>query len=192
MPRPDHSRKQLVAATARLLQRQGYAATSVADILRTSGATSGSLYHHFPGGKEQVATAALRASAAVVEGELLRAMHSGYRVAEAVQGWVAGRARELDGDPSAGCPVAPTALEAAHASEALRSEADRAFTRWSEVLRDALVAEGRGVAEAEATATMVLAAVEGALLLSRTAGTADALWSLSERIPTLLGVAPTV
>jgi len=62
------SREAFIAATGRLLRRQGYAATGLNEIVARSGAPKGSLYFHFPGGKEQLALAAMEQT-----GEQLRA-----------------------------------------------------------------------------------------------------------------------
>ena len=70
VPRPDRHRAELVAATGRLLRRQGYSGTSVSDFLDAGGATNGSLYHHFPGGKEELASAAIDVAAEQVEAAL--------------------------------------------------------------------------------------------------------------------------
>ncbi|MGV7591984.1 TetR/AcrR family transcriptional regulator, partial [Mycobacterium kansasii] len=59
---PTHER--LVVAMGELLRRQGYGATTVKQLTEAAGATMGSLYHHFPGGKPEVAAAALRSSGA--------------------------------------------------------------------------------------------------------------------------------
>ena len=67
MPRPDRHRAELVAAAGRLLRRQGYSNTSVTDLLQAAGATNGSLYHHFPRGKEDLARAAIDVAAEHVE-----------------------------------------------------------------------------------------------------------------------------
>jgi len=58
----ERTRKKLVDATAALLRRQGYHATGLSDIVAESGAPRGSLYFHFPGGKDELARAALLAS----------------------------------------------------------------------------------------------------------------------------------
>src|SRR5690242_20447853 len=53
------SRERMVRAAVELFRERGYAATSFGDVLARSGAPRGSIYHHFPGGKEELAAEAL-------------------------------------------------------------------------------------------------------------------------------------
>ena len=187
MPRPDRHRAALVRATSDLLQRQGYLATALDDVLVASGATNGSLYHHFPRGKEELALAALDASALAVERHLRRTLAGASDLSEALQFWIDELVHALETDPRRGCPVAPTALEAPAASEGLRVAAAAAFERWRSVLEEELAA--RGFAEhAPSLAHLLLAALEGALLLDRTAQRTDALNALKSLVTHLLDV----
>jgi TetR/AcrR family transcriptional regulator, lmrAB and yxaGH operons repressor len=133
MARPDHSRQRLVATAARLLRRQGYAATGLKQVLAESGTSSGSLYHHFPGGKEDLAVAAVQASAAAVTAGLARLFDAGDACA-AVTLWLDAHIAELRRDARDGCPVAPVALEAVTASPPLRAATAAAFETWITLL----------------------------------------------------------
>ena len=74
MARTDDSRTELVRTMARLLRDQGFTATGLAQVLAESGVSNGSLYHHFPGGKEDLAEAALEASGQAVASALAEAL----------------------------------------------------------------------------------------------------------------------
>ncbi len=185
MPRPDRHRPLLLTAATTLLRRQGYAATSVGDVLRESGATNGSLYHHFPGGKEDLAQAAIAAAGTQIEAALRQAVTAAPDVTTAVQAWLGLLIRALEADPRDGCPVAPTAIEAAGLSDELREAAAGAFASWAQVLQDALGAT-RDRRTATAQARVLLSAIEGALLLDRTAHTTEHLRALRGAVPRLL------
>ncbi|OLB81486.1 MAG: hypothetical protein AUI14_03170 [Actinobacteria bacterium 13_2_20CM_2_71_6] len=186
MARTDQSRDKLVATAAALLRRRGYAAMATTDVLRDSGVTSGSLYHHFPGGKEDLALAALDASARRVEQQLADVLARHRTTAAALKHWVNQLATALAADAEDGCPVAPAALEAVHASARLRSAAAAAFERWLDPIARSLRAEGWPAGQARKAALLVLATIEGALLLSRTAGDAEALSAVGRQIDVLL------
>lgn len=185
MPRPDRHRADLVAATGQLLRRQGYSGTSVSDFLDAGGATNGSLYHHFPGGKEELASAAIEAAAEQVEAALLSAFDATDDVVVAAQRSIDGMIAAFEADPRDGCPVAPTAIDAAGVSEPLRIAADAAFARWSGVFEHAL-GRTRDADTATAQARVLLSAIEGALLLDRTSHGTEHLKALRDAVPVLL------
>src|SRR3954451_13260952 len=106
-----------------LLRRQGYAATGLKQVLTTSGITTGSLYHHFPGGKQELAEAALTASGRSVGAGLAHLLDTSATCADEVAAWTDAMAAALAADPRDGCPVMPVAVESVHASDPLRRAA---------------------------------------------------------------------
>ena len=84
MPRPDRSRAALVENAATLFRRQGYAATGLNQILDEAGVKAGSLYHHFPQGKQQLAAAVVDSAGAGIEQLLRRFLATDRPVADIV------------------------------------------------------------------------------------------------------------
>ena len=158
----------------------------MSDFLTAAGAANGSLYHHFPGGKEELAGAAIEAAAEQVETALVSAFEATDDVVLAAQRSIDGMIAAFDADPRDGCPVAPTAIDAAGLSEPLRLAAAAAFARWSEVFERAL-ARTRDPETAATQARVLLSAIEGALLLDRTSHSTEHLRALRDALPTLLG-----
>lgn len=162
------SRAAFVSATAALLRRQGYNGTGLNEIVVLSGAPKGSLYFHFPGGKEELAAAAMALS-----GEQLRSAIASVLAPEVPLGKALGRlvdslAAGLErSDYRNGCPIATATLEAAAASESIRVAADDAFTSWLDVLAERFAGSGLGPQAASRRATLILSAIEGALILAR-------------------------
>lgn len=159
----------MVAAAARLLRRQGYAATGWRQVVAEGEAPWGSQSHHFPGGKEQLAAEALAS-----EGERIRAGLADALVdahpADMVIAWAQQTLAQLEAsDWSEGCPIATTALETAHESAVLAQTCHLAFDSWRATFADAMRRRGMAEREADALATLVVASTEGALLLTRTA-----------------------
>ncbi len=155
------------------------------DFLDAGSATNGSLYHHFPGGKEELASAAIEAAAEQVEAALLSVFDATDDVVVAAQRSIDGMIAALEADPRDGCPVAPTAVDAAGISEPLRLAAAAAFARWSDVFERAL-ARTRDAETAAAQARVLLSAIEGALLLDRTSHGTAHLKALRDAVPMLL------
>src|SRR5277367_5772233 len=115
---------------ARLLRDQGYSATGLAQVLAESGVSNGSLYHHFPGGKEDLAEAALYASGQAVANALAAALDGAANVGIGVAHFLDMVAELLSEDPCAGCPIAPTALESPIIGDRLQAAAARCFHQW--------------------------------------------------------------
>jgi TetR/AcrR family transcriptional regulator, lmrAB and yxaGH operons repressor len=165
MPRPDRSRAALIDKAATLFRRQGYAATGLNQILDEAGVKPGSLYHHFPQGKQQLAAAVVDTAGATIEQLLRRFLDSGRPVADIVDRWIDLLAAGLAGDQRDGCPIEPIATESVNASPEVRAASARAFRGC----------EGWADGEARQVAVAVISLIEGALILSRIAGDPAAL-----------------
>jgi TetR/AcrR family transcriptional repressor of lmrAB and yxaGH operons len=189
MPRPDRSRVALVDTAALLFRRQGYAATGVNQILEIAGVKAGSLYHHFPSGKQELAAAVVDGVGSAIERRLRELLDSGSPVSDIVDGWIDLMAAGLAGDQRDGCPIEPIATESVNASEQVREASARAFGGWCLAVADRLRADGWPDADADQTALAVIALIEGALILSRIAGDADALNAAKAAVRTLISPA---
>ncbi len=155
-------------ATGRLLRRQGYAATGLNEIVTLSGAPKGSLYFHFPGGKEELAVAAMELAGDQLRGAIEAIVDSSEDLGRALASLVDALADGLEAsDFQDGCPIATITLEAASGSQAVRDAAAGAFESWLVPLERRLVADGLDVERAERRALLVLASIEGALILAR-------------------------
>ena len=164
---PD-SKQRMISATATLMQRQGYHATGLNQIVKQARAPKGSLYFHFPGGKEELAETALADAGKKTRDELfavVAAQPDPARAIEAVVEWFAERL--IASDFADGCPVATVALEAAATAPRLQQACARHYGDWQAMMTAYLQELGVQAETARSTATFALAAIEGALLLSR-------------------------
>jgi TetR/AcrR family transcriptional repressor of lmrAB and yxaGH operons len=159
-----------VQTMARLLRDQGYTATGRAQLLAESGVSNGSLYHHFPGGMEELAEAALEASGRVVADALHDALEGATNAALGVVRFLDIAEGPVAGEPCPGCPVSPTALESPIISPRLRTAAARCFDRWEGLIASRLRADNWPEDSVAETASSTLALIEGALLLARVSG----------------------
>lgn len=175
VPRPDRSRAALVEQAALLFRRQGYAATGINQILEAADVKAGSLYHHFPDGKAQLAAAVVDGVGGDIKRLLRTFLATDASPADIVGRWIDMLADGLAGDGRDGCPIEPIATESVNASPAVRDASANAFAGWSGAVAERLRADGWREPDAGQTALAVIALIEGALILSRIAGNADAL-----------------
>lgn len=186
MPRPDRSRTALIETAATLFRRQGYAATGLNQILDQAGIKPGSLYHHFPRGKQQLAVAVVDTAGAAIEQLLRKFLATDRPVADIVDRWIDLLASGLAGDHRDGCPIEPIATESVNASADVRAASARAFRGWCVAIEERLRSEGWPAAEATNAALAVISLIEGALILSRIAGDTSALTAAKPAARSLL------
>lgn len=161
------TRSRMIEATVQALQRHGIAGMSFTEVLRSSGAARGAIYHHFPGGKNQ-----LVAEAAAGNGHDVRAhladlpTDSPQAVVEAFLATV--RPVVLESAAGGGCAVA--AVSVGTDQDELRQVAAGAFASWVEQLAERLATAGLSAREAGDLATTLIMLLEGAHVLCRAAG----------------------
>lgn len=162
------TRERMLAAAEGLIRRRGYAASSLSDILAASDAPRGSLYHHFPGGKGELVVEATRRAVARLTVLLEAALGETGDPAAGLRAYLAGAAAELRAsDYGLGCPVASVVLDGPAPGTALAELCEEAFDTWTRAYRGALEDAGLGADRAGSLATLIMASVEGAILLAR-------------------------
>lgn len=162
------TRDRILASTAELLRNQGYAATGIKQIVESAGAPFGSIYHHFPGGKEQISAEAIRTSGAEYAGILPLAFADSPDLVDGIRRFFELAALHLEESGFAdACPIATVALEVASTNEHLREATSEVFRSW-QTMGTAYFVE-RGVAQdvaAELT-TAIVCALEGSFVICR-------------------------
>ena len=153
-----------------LMGEQGVEATSFSQVIEHSGAPRGSIYHHFPGGKDQLIEEATRYAGEVVVKLLTDAMDGHEDPVAAInavgQFW---RTVLYNSDFAAGCPVVAAALESERAPAA-RAAAREAFKRWEQLYTEMLERAGLPEERARSLGSIAISAAEGAVILSRAEG----------------------
>jgi TetR/AcrR family transcriptional repressor of lmrAB and yxaGH operons len=173
-------------SAATLFRRQGYAATGLNQILDEAGVRAGSLYHHFPQGKQQLAAAVVDTAGTGIEKLLRRFLATDRSVADIVDRWIDLLAAGLSGDQRDGCPIEPIATESVNASPLVRAASARAFASWCAAIEDRLRSEGWAAEDTKEVALAVISLIEGALILSRITGDPAALNAAKPAARTLL------
>src|SRR5262249_42024187 len=181
MPLTTHARSRradtrtnMLISAAEVMRERGAAGVTIDEVLTRSGAPRGSVYYHFPEGRKQILTEAVRYAGDAIASNIDEAAGRGAMalVRQFVEFW---EGLLVDSDFNAGCPVVAAATGCADDELRLTAEAGRIFARWRTALTRAFVADGFPEWDADSLAVMTIAALEGAVVLCRSTRSSDLL-----------------
>lgn len=173
---PPTTRERIVYASAELFGRQGFTGTGVKQIVAAAQAPFGSLYHHFPGGKDQLGEEVIRVAGGMY-GQLVTALIDEHAdLAEGIeQAFRLAGVHLADSGWLDACPIATMTLETASASEPMRTASHEVFEAWFAQLAARYEAAGIDADRARPLAIATLALLEGAFIFARAARTTEPL-----------------
>lgn len=179
----SNTRRQFITATCDLMEEQGYHATGLNQIVSLSRAPKGSLYYHFPGGKEQLAAEAIAHTAETVAARIAENLRSDDALPRTLRRFIRriAAAVEASGFRSGG-PLMTVALETATTSELLNHACRDAYDLLQEAFVTRFERDGLAPQRAQELAAFVTAAIEGGILLSRTAHSGDPLRRVADEV----------
>lgn len=163
------TRESILTAAAELMRHRGYAAVGMKDLVAAAGVPIGSLYHHFPRGKVQIAREAL-VNAGAAYGLLIPTLVDPHDdLGDAIESVFAQAAEDMAATGYANmCPVAGVAAEIADTVEELREATAEVFTGWLDGGTAYFQARGLAATEARDLTVALVGALEGAFILART------------------------
>ena len=180
---PTDTRERIIRTAGELFRRQGYDGTGLNQILDESGAPRGSLYFHFPGGKQQLAAEAVTAAGAMFGEGMEWSLDSTDDIAEGVARIIEYIAADLERSGfERGCPIGAVTLDAASSSEPVRSACRDVFDRWLTLFEQRLRSAGWTPEAASEEAVLIVSSVEGALMLARSRRDAEPLRAVTRRL----------
>ncbi|WIV19658.1 TetR/AcrR family transcriptional regulator [Paenibacillus polygoni] len=183
----NDSRDSILATATRLFHLQGYHATGLNQILKESGAPKGSLYYHFPNGKEQLAIEAVHRMAEFVEADILKSLNKDVSAVTGIQNHILKMVdcfNEID--TLEGIPIGIVAAETSLISEPLRLACQAAFEKWEETYRICLIKEGFELEHATKLSMLINSMIEGAITRCLTNKNGQPLQVVAEYLPILL------
>lgn len=183
----SNSRLNILETASKLFQVQGYHATGLNQIIKESGSPKGSIYHHFPEGKEQIALEAVEYTGKIVQEQLKKSLTASADPLVALQSVVEHLIDHL-GHPQdmEGVPIGLIALETCSMSEKLRNACSEAFTSWQRLFADKLFENGFKQDRARELGILLQCLMEGALTVSVTQNNSEPLRILIEQIPRII------
>lgn len=165
------TKQRIVESMLELVQIHGYSGTGLNTVLAHAGAPKGSLYFHFPDGKEELGELAMGLAADRFETLIAAALGGAPTkgsAGETVEAIVAALSELLEtNDFQVGCPVSVVALEMGADSERLRSACARAYESWIVPVTQFLQARGHDEESARTLASSVISLMEGAMIVAR-------------------------
>ena len=174
VPRKSDARGKMIRAAAELFQRQGYHGTGMAEILERSGAPKGSIYHHFPQGKEQIALEAVAHAGREIRALVAKCFANSGDSNEAFGCLAGSLATWFDtATNGTGCPIAAVLLDTSDASPALRDACGAAFRSWAYEVEMAALSWGYSSSDAAFLANATVMNMEGAWLMARATASSE-------------------
>ena len=167
-PKPRDGRERLLNGARQLLAEKGYAGMELRDVAERGKAPRGSIYHHFPGGKRQLAIEAAELEGVEIRAAIERSLRERGLGETLTMFGEMFRRRVKDQPERLGCPVAAAAL-ARPEDPALAATATAAFRSWEAPIAAALEEEGIAAKDAATFAGLVVSTIEGALIRARAA-----------------------
>ncbi len=170
------TRDNLINAMTDALQRKGLHGVGLNELLDIAGAPKGSLYHHFPGGKSELAVAAIERISERIDSLFAQLFTNQPDPLNAMHSWLQGALQQLESSGfERGCPLATIALESSADDVEIRAALQRSFNAVRQALSRQLRAHGYADEQAENLAALFVAIYEGGLLQARVAGSSEPL-----------------
>jgi AcrR family transcriptional regulator len=175
----------MLISAAEVLRERGAAGVTIDEVLARSGAPRGSVYYHFPEGRNQILTEALQYAGEAITEVIDEAAAKGgmYLVRQFVEFW---EDLLVESDFTAGCPVVAAAIGSADDEPQLTTVAGSIFRRWRDALTRAFVSDGFDEPCAASLAIMCIASLEGAVVLCRSTRSVDPLHDVAEQVEFLI------
>ncbi|MHA3024460.1 TetR/AcrR family transcriptional regulator [Mycobacterium sp. BMJ-28] len=168
-----------------VLRERGAAGVTIDEVLARSGAPRGSVYYHFPQGRSQLLTEALDYAGNSIAEVIDAASDRGGMAM--VRQFIAFWEQVLSGSAyTAGCPVMAAAISTTEDDSALAAAAGDIFARWRASLTQTFRKDGFDAADATSLAVMCIAALEGAVVLCRSAGNGEPLHQVGQQLEFLI------
>lgn len=175
----------MLISAAEVMRERGAAGVTIDEVLARSGAPRGSVYYHFPEGRNQILAEALRWAGDAITESIDAAADRGALAL--VRGFTKFWERALqDSDFGAGCPVVAAAIGCGADETQLAAIASGIFGRWRDAMTRAFISDGFDAAEAESLAVTCIASLEGAVVLCRSIRKAEPLRQVASQMEFLI------
>jgi len=175
MAKVSSAREDMLSAAVELFRARGYEGVGVAELLQKSGAPRGSLYFHFPGGKEQIGAEVVQRVGVEVARRFRDLGQTDVDMNAFIERVFKTTAKECkEREYQASCPMAAIAAGVSSDNPKLQAAIREAFASWEREIATAAEARGMTKKNADIFASSFLAAMEGAFVVSKAQGSSTA------------------
>lgn len=175
MSKGEETKAKILQQAAELFNQQGYAGSSISDIMRVTGLQKGGIYNHFQS-KDELALQAFDFAIASVSQHTRAALRSKHHAIERLQAIIGVFSSFVENPPiKGGCPLLNTAIESDDTHPALRERAQQGMNSWRKLIclvieKGITRGEIRAGVDADEVATIIIANLEGAMMMSKLYG----------------------
>ena len=187
MARQSNTQARMIDAGGELLSLRGYGRVTMVEVIDHAGAPRGSIYYHFPGGKEELA---IKVAAKVGE-DTVRLVDYAAERTDSPEAFLLlliqwHRRRLEKSDFALGCPLAGILANACTESGALRTAVAEVLSSWTTAVVQGLTIKGTPADVARRAAATFVGGVEGAIIMARASRSAAPFDVLADTVPALL------
>lgn len=175
MSKAKETKERIIKQAAELFNQQGYAGSSISDIMRATQLQKGGIYNHFQS-KQELALAAFDFASEQASKRFLIAIKGKCNAIERLQAILSVFRSYIDDPPLAGgCPILNTAIESDDTNPALRDRVQKAMDTWRNLICRIInkgISKGEicSNVEADTVATIMISTIEGAVMMSKLYG----------------------
>lgn len=182
-------KEEILSVASKLMEKRGYHATGLSEILKKSGAPKGSLYHYFPGGKGELAIEVIKRNRKQISKNIQFAMDQYEDPAIAVPAFIKELAKVIEeAGYIAGGPLTAIATETAATDHSISSACADTYKDWIALIKTKLAESDRLRATSSRDAQVIISSLEGAILLARTLKSKEPLHNLSDFLSKSLAI----
>jgi TetR/AcrR family transcriptional repressor of lmrAB and yxaGH operons len=186
LTKKNNAKDELIETASRLFRLRGYHGVGLKEIIEESGTAKGSLYHYFPEGKEQLALAAIEHTKKFVSDKVREDLEMTADPAQAIRSHIHKLAGEFSRESIFGMPIGTIAGETHLTNEPIRLACQAVFNEWQTLYQEKLLSSGYSEKQAAEYALVLIALLEGGILLSITSKSGEPLSRIAEQIPLLI------
>lgn len=182
----EDTRKKIIDTVIELLKIKGYNGVGLQEIVTASGTPKGSLYFHFPGGKDEIVETAIKQHGENVDTLLRMVFLDSANIATAIKVIFTYSIDELESSSyTKGCPVGTTVFDPVSISNEIQENCAQVFFSMRDVMAERLIKDGMDAVEAERQATFILSSLQGAIILSKAYRNTEPLKIIAEQLSML-------